>query len=107
MLAEIDGRSTDFVRAADGTVLHGLALIYVLREIPEIEEFKIVQESLSNITVQLVTSTTGDTNLLEATVTDQFRRRLGESLVVKFDYVSKIEREASGKFRYVISQITS
>ena len=106
LLAEIEGRSTDFVRAADGTVLHGLALIYVLREIPQIEEFKIVQETLSNITVQLVT-TTGDTDLLEATVTDQFRRRLGESLVVKFDYVSKIEREASGKFRYVISQITS
>ncbi len=34
LLAEIEGRSTDFVRAADGTVIHGLALIYVLREIP-------------------------------------------------------------------------
>ena len=106
LLAEIEGRSTDFVRAADGTVLHGLALIYVLREISQIEEFKIVQETLSNITVQLVT-TTGDTDLLESTVIEQIRRRLGDALVVKFDYVSKIEREASGKFRYVISQITN
>ena len=106
VLAEIEGRSTDFVKAADGTVLHGLALIYVLREIPEVEEFKIVQESLTRITVQLVTSSR-DTVQLENTVTEQFRRRLGDSLFVNFVYVSKIEREASGKFRYVVSQLTS
>ena len=106
VLAEIEGRSTDFVRAADGTVLHGLALIYVLREIPEVEEFKIVQESLTRITLQLVTSSR-ETAQLERTVTEQFRRRLGDSLVINFVYVSKIEREASGKFRYVVSQLAN
>ena len=106
ILAEIEGRSTDFVKAADGTVLHGLALIYVLREIPEVEEFKIVQESITRMTVQIVTSS-NDTAQLETVVTEQFRRRLGESLQINFVYVNKIEREASGKFRYVVSQLTS
>ena len=106
ILAEIEGRSTDFVTAADGTVLHGLALIYVLREIPEVEEFKIVQESLTRMTLQLVTSS-GDTEQLERTVTEQFRRRLGDSLVVDFVYVRNIEREASGKFRYVVSKLAN
>lgn len=104
VLAEIEGRSTDFVKAADGTVLHGLALIYVLREIPEVEEFKIVQESITRMTLQIVTSSS-DTAQLESTVTEQFRRRLGDSLVVDFVYVNKIEREASGKFRYVVSKL--
>ena len=106
LLAEIEGRSTDFVKAADGTVLHGLALIYVLREIPEVERFKIIQESITCITVQLVTSVS-DTEQLEKTVAEQFRHRLGDSLVITFDYVSEIEREASGKFRYVISRLGS
>lgn len=106
LLAEIEGRTTDFVKAADGTVLHGLALIYVLREIPQVEEFKIIQESITRITVQLVISS-GDTQQLEKTVTEQFRRRLGDSLLVNFDYVSRIECEASGKFRYVVSQLTN
>ncbi len=106
LLAEIEGRSTDFVKAVDGTVLHGLALIYVLREIPQVEEFKIIQESIASITVQLVTSS-GDKRQLERTVTEQFKRRLGDSVVVNFDYVNKIERETSGKFRYVVSQLTS
>jgi len=104
VLAEIEGRTTDFVHAADGTVLHGLALIYVLRELPQVEEFKIVQESLTKITIQLVVKE-GDRELLESTVTEQFRRRLGEALVVQFEYVGSIPREASGKFRYVVSHV--
>jgi len=34
LLKEIQGRSTDFVVVADGTLLHGLSLIYILRDIP-------------------------------------------------------------------------
>ncbi len=104
ILAEIEGRTTDFVRATDGTVLHGLALIYVLRELPDIEEFKIIQESLNDITVQLVTNQS-DKSELEAIVREQFRRRLGDTVLVNFDYKRKIEREASGKFRYVVSKL--
>ena len=37
LLKEIQGRTTDFVVAADGTVMHGLALIYVLRDLPGVE----------------------------------------------------------------------
>lgn len=106
LLSEIEGRSTDFVIASDGTVLHGLALIYVLRELPDVEEFKIIQESVSTMTVQLVTASR-DTSRLEWTITEQFRRRLGDSLVVNFVYPGKIQREASGKFRYVVNQITN
>src|SRR5690606_41305972 len=46
LLREIQGRSTDFVVAQDGTVMHGLALIYILRDMPQIRAFKIIQETL-------------------------------------------------------------
>ena len=45
MLKEIQGRVTDFLVAADGTVMHGLALIYILRDLQGVKQFKIVQES--------------------------------------------------------------
>jgi phenylacetate-CoA ligase len=104
LLQQIEGRSTDFIRAADGTVIHGLALIYVLRELPEVDEFKIIQESVDNITVQLVTLA-GDTGALESYISEQFRHRLGESVAVSFEYVDTIPPEASGKFRYVVSHV--
>lgn len=106
VLAEIEGRTTDFIKAADGTVLHGLALIYVLREMEALDQFKIIQDSLAEVTVQLVTAS-NDRDQIEQTIVEQFRRRLGESLVVNFEYLSKIEREASGKFRYVVSKLAS
>ena len=106
LMGQIEGRSTDFIRAPDGTVIHGLALIYVLREIQGIEEFKIIQESVDRITVQLVTAM-GDRGAVEKDVTDQFRQRLGRALTVSFEYVDKIGREASGKFRYVVSHVES
>ena len=54
ILKDIEGRSTDFVVAADGTMMHGLALIYILRELEGIEEFKIIQETKHHTRVQLV-----------------------------------------------------
>lgn len=104
LLAEIEGRTTDFIRSADGTVLHGLAFIYVLREMAELDQFKIIQESTTQLTVQLVTDAK-DTESIESTIVEQFRRRLGYSLQVRFEYLNKIEREASGKFRYVVSKL--
>jgi len=104
LLGELEGRTTDFIRAADGTVIHGLALIYVLRELPQVREFKIIQDSVSHVTLRLVMDSEGR-EALEREVRAQFRQRLGNDLVVSFEYVDKIEREASGKFRYVVSHV--
>ena len=56
MIKDIEGRSTDFVVAEDGTMMHGLAVIYVLRELDGIEEFKVIQETILNTRVQIVLS---------------------------------------------------
>ena len=62
LLKEIQGRTTDFVVAADGTVMHGLALIYVVRDLPGVESFKIVQETAQRTRVQLVVNDGFDRN---------------------------------------------
>ena len=54
MLKEIQGRTTDFVVAADGTVMHGLALIYILRDLPGMQAFKVTQHTLTRCHVELV-----------------------------------------------------
>ena len=54
VLKEVQGRSTDFVVAQDGTVMHGLALIYTLRDLPGVQRFKIEQLSLDETRVQLI-----------------------------------------------------
>jgi phenylacetate-CoA ligase len=103
MLKEIQGRATDFVVAEDGTLMHGLALIYVVRDLPQVTAFKIIQESRSSVRVQVVPASDGTDGWQDAIVSG-FRRRLGQSVDVQIEPVSEIPPEASGKFRYVVSR---
>jgi phenylacetate-CoA ligase len=104
VLKEIQGRSTDFVVASDGTVMHGLALIYVLRALPGIERFKIVQHDRMRTEV-LVVPGTGYLSSNDVEIRAQFRRRLGIGVGVEIHRVNEIPREASGKYRYVVSKV--
>lgn len=104
LLQEIQGRTTDFIVAQDGTVLHGLALIYVMRDINGVEAFKIIQKSLDEIVVLIVKNETYSESA-EIKISEEFKQRLGQKVIVKLDYLDAIEKEKSGKFRYVISHV--
>lgn len=103
-LAEIQGRTTDFVVAADGTVMHGLALVYVVRDLPGVQAFKIVQETLQRTTVQLVTDSQFGPER-HAQIVSGFKRRLGGSVDISVELVDRIAPEKSGKYRYVVSRV--
>ena len=104
LLREIQGRSTDFVVAQDGTVMHGLALIYILRDLPEIRSFKIIQESLATTRVCVVTES-GLTRETAAKIEREFKARLGQEVDIRIEEMTQIPAERSGKFRYVISKV--
>lgn len=106
LLAEVQGRSTDFVVAADGTVMHGLALIYVVRDLPGIERFKIVQETLHRTRVLLVPGPGFAAETVER-IQKGLRGRLGTGVVIDVEVVPDIPAERSGKYRYVASQIAA
>ena len=104
VLAAVEGRTTDFLVACDGTLLHGLALIYVLRDMPGVEEFKIVQETLHHTRVVVIAGA-ADKAYLQSTIERQFRARLGSEVTVTVEFVQTIASEKSGKFRYVVSHV--
>lgn len=103
MLKEIQGRTTDFVIAADGTVMHGLALVYILRDLPGLASFKVVQHSRERTEVLLVPEADFDVAAATPLIVAGFRRRLGEGVAVEVRAVDQIPPEKSGKFRYIVS----
>src|SRR5262249_42296046 len=54
LLGSVDGRRTDFLITPDGRVLHALSVIYILREVRGIEEFRVNQESIDRLIVNIV-----------------------------------------------------
>jgi phenylacetate-CoA ligase len=104
MIKEIQGRTTDFIVARDGTVMHGLALIYVIRDILGVENFKIVQENLDYCHVYLVVNHDFSVEKLED-IRQGLISRLGDGVRIEVDVVDDIPKEASGKFRFVVSKV--
>lgn len=104
LLKEIQGRSTDFLVAQDGTVMHGLSLIYIVRDLAGVRQFKIVQESLDRTDILLVTDERFDPGNL-ATIERGAKARLGAGVTVNVRQVGEIPPEKSGKYRYVVSKV--
>ena len=106
LLEEIQGRTTDFVVAADGTIVHGLAVIYPIRDIPGIKSFKVIQSDLEHITVQLVLESAPPPGI-DQKISDGLKARLGDSVQVIIEHLAEIPPEKSGKYRYIISHVAN
>ncbi|HEU4855474.1 MAG TPA: AMP-binding protein [Nitrosospira sp.] len=104
ILKEIQGRSTDFLVTKDGKVMHGLALIYILRDLPWVSKFKIIQENLDLTRVLIVANAQLHPQDVE-NIKMGFKARLGQEVNIAVEEVAEIPAERSGKFRYVVSNI--
>lgn len=104
ILEAIEGRATDFIVTPDGKTLHALALIYVLRDIEGIEQFKIIQETKDYLEIKIIRN--GKFSLAgEKIIDDKIKKLLGNEVKIAFDYEDFIESEKSGKYRYVVSKV--
>jgi phenylacetate-CoA ligase len=104
LLKAVEGRTTDFIVAQDGTVMHGLALIYVVRDVPGVRQFKVIQEDLSKTRVLLATDRQFQETSIE-TIRKGMAERLGAAVNVEIERVAAIPPERSGKYRYVVSHV--
>ncbi len=104
VISEVTGRQTDFVVAADGRIMHALAVIYVLRAVPGIAQFKCIQHTIDRMEVVIVADARWSDASREAVVSG-LRARLGETLRVEVRMVDEIAPEVSGKHRYVVSHV--
>ena len=104
VLSEVLGRSTDFVIRPDGTIMHALSVIYVLRAVEGIAEFKFIQHDMHDVEVQVVAGASWS-DATRAQIAAGLAARLGADVRVNVRCVDAIPAEASGKFRYVVSHV--
>ena len=104
IIDEVAGRQTDFVVREDGTIMHALAVIYVLRSVEGIAQFKCIQHGTLQMEVQIVPGASWDEQAGQAVI-QGLRARLGQNLQVGLTLMDDIPPEASGKHRYVVSHV--
>ncbi|HEU4723706.1 MAG TPA: phenylacetate--CoA ligase family protein [Candidatus Eisenbacteria bacterium] len=104
LLRELHGRADDLLQAMDGARIPGQMVVHLVKNRPEITGFKLIQEAPDLIRVQLVV----EGELVEeakTSIVQGVRARLGQGMRVEFEKVPSIPREASGKYRSVVSRI--
>jgi phenylacetate-coenzyme A ligase PaaK-like adenylate-forming protein len=104
ILEAIEGRVTDFIHTPDGRTMHALALIYVLRDIKGVNEFKIIQKQKDFLHIDIVKNSYFS-DATEEIITKQIQERMGGIVRIEFSFSQFISPENNGKYRYVVSQL--
>ena len=99
----VGGRRTDHLVASDGRMMHGLSLIYVLREMEHVERFQIRQNASGGVEVLVVPAGAFD-QADRHRIADGARALLGDAMKLTVQLVDHLEVRPSGKFRCVTSQ---
>lgn len=104
LLRELHGRADDLLQAIDGSRVPGQMVVHLVKGLPGVEAFKLIQETPDLLKILLVSE--GDiAGEAEASIVAGVRARLGEGMRVDFERVPTIPREASGKYRTVVSRL--
>jgi len=98
----VQGRQTDFLYLPDGTIKHALSVIYPLRELTEIRQFRITQHPDYDVSVDVV-SANKEACITREAVLSGLRPILGPQIDINVSLVDRIASAGSGKFRYVVS----
>jgi phenylacetate-CoA ligase len=104
-LSKLEGRRDDIIITPGNHYIPAVNFYTLLHEIPGVKMFKIVQHSIAEVEVQVVTSDafTGDG---EIRLREGLRRRMGPEVAVEIKRVGEIKRdERTGKIRCVESKV--
>ena len=103
-LERIEGRRLDAIRTRDGRVLPGEFFPHMLKDVPGVRRFQVVQETLDRFTLKVVPGPE-----FGAAQEDYVRREvakvLGSDASLELQRVDDIPLTASGKFRVTVSRL--
>lgn len=106
VILSIDGRMDDYIVTPEGHRVGRLDPIFKGMS-SAIKETQIVQRADGNLTINVVKGT-ADHQAVEAdlrAMLAELRKRVGETLQIRIDYMDSIPRERNGKFRAVVSEL--
>lgn len=104
LIDSIEGRVEDIIRTPEGRMVGRLDPVF--KEVHNVLEAQIVQETMDTITVNLVPAegyTESDSRNLEIAL----RKRIGHQVKIRVMFVDQIPRTRVGKFKFVMSRVES
>lgn len=104
-ISKVEGRAYDIIYASDGKVVAGALLTHTMKSLPKIGKYQVLQRDLGTVEIsytELESLDDEDAAFIRGTL----RRHLGENVDIRLESVADIEKERSGKHRWLRSNVT-
>lgn len=106
-IKQILGRENDSIKTKDGKTIGWIHLWYIVTEEQDIYQVRFIQESYTEITVELSAKKNSRKSLLEIekSITYKFDKAFKKEFILKFKWYDCIPSDKNGKTRMIISKI--
>jgi len=104
-ISKVEGRAYDIIYASDGTVVAGALLTHTMKSLPKVGKYQVLQTGLDAVRIsytQLEPLSEDERDFIRRTL----KRHLGADVEVTLEPVDDIEKERSGKHRWLKSNVT-
>ncbi|MCK7583193.1 MAG: hypothetical protein MZV65_51670 [Chromatiales bacterium] len=103
VLTEVAGRRTDFLLGRDDRLIHSAALVGILRDLPNLKQFRIIQHQDLSIEILLVAAQPlAESDL--SMVRQRMQAMMCMDLPIQFTFLDYISPLKSGKYSTLISE---
>lgn len=105
----VEGRLEDFIITPEGALISPAAITHPFKDLTTIKDTQVVQEDIDLIVVRVVPWEAADSKALQAELgrlCRDLQTILGETVQVRWEIVDEIERSGSGKFKWIVSQVS-
>jgi phenylacetate-CoA ligase len=104
LLERVDGRVLDAIRTPEGHVLPGEFFPHMLKDVPGLQRFQLVQRRLDRLDLSIVRGAGFDEASLEY-IRNEVDKVLGDSVQLHCHFVDDIPLTRSGKMRVTVSEL--
>jgi len=109
VFAKVEGRLEDFIITPEGTLIAPAIITHPFKDLKTVKDTQIVQKDLDLVVVRAVPWAGKDSQALQAELRQlcqDLQIILGKSVQVKWEIVEEIERTTSGKFKWIVSEVS-
>jgi len=104
LIEELGGRVHDSIRTPQGRVIHGLFFTHLFDRLPEVAQFRVIQRRLDGFEIEIVVPG-ASAERAKRSVEKTVRDTLNEQMAVEVRTVDSLPVAASGKTRWIVSEL--
>jgi phenylacetate-CoA ligase len=106
LLEKLEGRMMEFFVTRDGRTIPGGSIFYAFYGIDGVEQFRVFQKTVDRFHIQIVPGPAYSKDS-ESRIREGVVRRMRAPVDITFEYLQSFPMERTGKFRCIVSEVSS